>query len=63
MITLATPEIINKQEAMKRLGIGDRKMSKLLKEPDFPGFREGRNYLINWDEVWPWLMERKQKGK
>lgn len=55
------PNIVNKSKAMEVYGIGGTKMLSLLKEPDCPAIKEGKGWLINLDEFWPWLMERKSK--
>lgn len=57
------PNIVNKSEAMRVYGIGGTKMLKLLKDPTCPAIKEGKGWLINLDEFWPWLMERKNKEK
>ena len=56
------PNIVNKSQAMKIFGIGSTKRLKLLKEPDCPAIKVGKGWLINIDEIWPWLMERKKRA-
>lgn len=55
---MAENKLLTVEEIMKILNISKSTCYKLLKDPDFPSFKLGRNYRVREDELMRWIDEQ-----
>ena len=55
---MAENKLLTVEEIMKILNISKSTCYKLLKDPDFPSFKLGRNYRVREDELMNWIDEQ-----
>jgi len=61
-VTMAN-KLLNLNEMQKILNCSKSKLYQLVKEPDFPSFKIGREHRVFEDDLMEWISNQSDKGK